>query len=237
MHKKLLRTIPPIIGFTLQLVVFGWIVFAPFFTVQREMITHLQRLRDDQDIHVVLTQSLRQFDAAQIAMLRFRETNNRKFTGEATQCLVDACEGMAEVHDRAQGTFTKHYAGELLEKYKDFQTHYATNVRIDEELEQIGVEKQEEAEQLWVQQREVRQKLDEMADYAAISGETMLKYSKSGLELSKSFIEIRIRSLSQTVHICIWSIFAMFVIEAFFFCFVVAPMIRRPLESQSEPQT
>jgi hypothetical protein len=235
MRRKLLRTIQLILGFTLQFLVFGWIVFTPFFKLQREMDTHLQQLRNDQDIHTVLTQSLRQFDAAQIAMLRFRETNERKFTKEATQCLVNACKGMAEVHDRAQGTFTKHYSGELLEEYKDFQTHYETEVRIGEELEQLGTEKHEEAEQLRVQQREVRQKLDSMTGYAAISGEAVLEYSKGGLELSKSYLEIRIRSLSETVYICIWGIFAMFVIEAFFFCFAVAPMIYRSPEA--EPQS
>jgi len=235
MRKKLLRTIPPILGFTLQFLVFGWIVFTPFFKLQREMDTHMQQLRDDQDIHAVLTQSLRQFDAAQIAMLQFRETNKHKFTEEALQCLVNACEGLEEVHDRSQGTFTKHYSGELLEEYKNFQTQYETDVRIGEELETHGNEKTAEVEQLRVQQREVRQKLDSMTGYAAISGEAVLEYSKGGLELSKSYLEIRIRSLSETVYICIWGIFAMFVIEAFFFCFAVAPMIYHLPEA--EPQS
>ena len=86
MQENTSRTIPVIIGFFLCLMMMVAITTIAFHLLKRNMEVAME-LQNTNDMHVSLVQSFRQFDAAQIAMLRFRETNDQQFAQEVANLL------------------------------------------------------------------------------------------------------------------------------------------------------
>jgi len=181
MQENPSRTLPVIVGFTLCLLVIGVIAFFAFYAITDGNTTSL-RLCDENSMFTWLVRSSRHFDAAQIAMLQFRETNDTTFKELTTERLLYAHNDAGGAQYLSYSKNIKEQAGRLMDLYKDFQTHFETDVRIGEELEQLEMNKIAEVEQLLDQQQDVRQRLGVIANEIARINEELLETSGERLE-------------------------------------------------------
>ena len=140
-------------------------------------------------IHVSLVQSLRQFDAAQIAMLRFRETNDQKFAQEAIERLKMASEETMRLRNYMRSQDVADQTRALVDMFLGFAKCCMMEIDVGEALKRIETENREETDALRREQQGVRQELDKIVDDIVKMSEALLDVISKRQEETKRYMD------------------------------------------------
>ncbi|MCL2710399.1 MAG: hypothetical protein FWE95_05925 [Planctomycetaceae bacterium] len=145
MQDKPSRTTPVIAGFALCLLLMCVIAFTAFYAVQViERMTHEQSQAAESV--VLFGQVSQQFNAAQIAVLKFRETNERALEEPVALNIQVATEAAHEFSIRLHNPETKKLLMEQMESHQHFEAFFRKEVMLQEEITRAEMQQRQSRE-------------------------------------------------------------------------------------------
>jgi len=216
------RTIPVVVGFTLYLLLMGVIFLAGFVPILwMYMDTIINTQLSTTAAFIRSGQVSQQFDRAQIAALRFRETNEQKFAQEGATRIARTIAEAEEFLRFDNHPDSKFWLIKLIEPYRRFEAFFLEEVKIGEEIKRT--EAAERLAELYALQQEIRQQQDAIAEEARALSNKMQMTLKERQSVDHEMINAGIKRLSTVWCVCCF----VAVILGIIICFVVVVLVNR----------
>jgi len=228
MQDKSSRTKPVIIGFSLCLLLICAVAFAAHFSIHA-MRLEFARSSDEVGTLIQTPRILRQFDEAQIAALRFRETNEIKFADTVHLHLREAEECMNEVQRHTYIDTNRRIVRVLFDQFQIFAELFRGDFAISELIKQM-TESTDDWKILQEERQNLRAEQDKIAEEIKKMGEELWMFQNDFYEQSQQEAAML---FNYTMVLLLISTFVAIVV-GIGTCFVVVRMIGReslPLSS------
>jgi len=185
---------------------------------------YTQQISENQ---VLCGQTFRQFDAAQIAALHFRETNDPEFVKAINQLLNEAMECLETMYTQSISAENRARGMMLMDLFMAFRQVCEHDADICKQIELIKKKEEPEREKeltaMYDAQRQIRAKQDEIA----------AEVNKSGMELREVLekilheITFEADAASAQLRTILVTTSILSVILGLVICFVVVSLVRR----------
>ena len=228
MQDKSSRTKPVIVGFSLCLLLICAVAFAAHFSIQA---TRLEFARSSDEVAALMqtASAMRQFDEAQIAALRFRETNEKRFVETVHLHIHEAEECMNEVQWNTYIDTNLRIISDLFDQFQIFAVLFKEDFAVSEQIKQM-TESTDDWKILQEERQNLRAEQDKIAEEIKKMGEELWMFQNDFYEQSQQEAAML---FNYTMVLLLISTFVAIVV-GIGTCFVVVRMIGReslPLSS------